>query len=43
MTGLVLEGGAVRTIYSSGVCDGFLEQNFWRTLWWACPPGSPMV
>lgn len=28
MTGLVLEGGAVRTIYSSGVCDGFLEQNF---------------
>lgn len=28
MTGLVLEGGAIRTIYSSGVCDGFLEQNF---------------
>lgn len=28
MTGLVLEGGAVRTIYSSGVCDGFLEQSF---------------
>lgn len=28
MTGLVLEGGAVRTIYSSGVCDGFLEQNW---------------
>ena len=23
-TGLVLEGGALRTIYSSGVCDGFL-------------------
>ena len=23
--GLVLEGGALRTIYSSGVCDGFLE------------------
>lgn len=28
MTGLVLEGGAVRTIYSSGVCDGFLSQNW---------------
>lgn len=24
-TGLVLEGGAVRTIFSSGVCDGFLD------------------
>ena len=24
-TGLVLEGGALRTIYSSGVTDGFLE------------------
>ncbi len=24
-TGLVLEGGALRTIYSSGVCDGLLE------------------
>lgn len=28
MTGLVLEGGAIRTIYSSGVCDGFLSQGF---------------
>lgn len=28
MTGLVLEGGAIRTIYSSGVCDGFLEQGW---------------
>ena len=28
MTGLVLEGGAVRTIYSSGVCDGLLAQDF---------------
>ena len=27
MTGLVLEGGALRTIYSSGVCDGFLEAD----------------
>lgn len=27
MTGLVLEGGALRTIYSSGVCDGFLESE----------------
>ncbi len=27
MTGLVLEGGALRTIYSSGVCDGLLEMN----------------
>lgn len=26
-TGLVLEGGAVRTIYSSGVCDGFIRQG----------------
>ena len=26
-TGLVLEGGALRTIYSSGVCDGFLEKD----------------
>lgn len=26
-TGLVLEGGAVRTIYSSGVCDGFIRQK----------------
>jgi predicted patatin/cPLA2 family phospholipase len=25
MTGLVLEGGALRTIYSSGVCDGLLK------------------
>lgn len=25
MTGLVLEGGALRTIYSAGVCDGLLE------------------
>ena len=25
MTGMVLEGGALRTIYSSGVCDGLLE------------------
>lgn len=25
MTGLVLEGGALRTIYSSGVCDAMLE------------------
>ncbi len=25
MTGLVLEGGAIRTIYSSGVCDGLLH------------------
>lgn len=24
-TGLVLEGGAVRTIFSAGVCDGFLD------------------
>ena len=24
-TGLVLEGGALRTIYSSGVTDGLLE------------------
>lgn len=24
-TGIVLEGGALRTIYSSGVCDGLLE------------------
>ena len=24
-TALVLEGGALRTIYSSGVCDAFLE------------------
>lgn len=28
MTGLVLEGGALRTIYSSGVCDGFLHAGF---------------
>lgn len=28
MTGLVLEGGAYRTIYSSGVCDGFLSQGY---------------
>jgi predicted patatin/cPLA2 family phospholipase len=27
-TGLVLEGGALRTIFSSGVCDGFLEGKF---------------
>ncbi len=27
MTGLVLEGGALRTIYSSGVCDGLLHQG----------------
>lgn len=27
-TGLVLEGGALRTIFSSGVTDGFLRQNF---------------
>ncbi|MGE4277436.1 MAG: patatin family protein [Lawsonibacter sp.] len=26
-TGLVLEGGALRAIFSSGVCDGFLEGN----------------
>lgn len=26
-TGLVLEGGALRTIYSSGVTDAFLEEN----------------
>ena len=26
--GLVLEGGALRTIFSSGVCDGFLEGKF---------------
>ncbi len=26
-TGLVLEGGALRTIYSSGVCDGLLVGN----------------
>lgn len=26
-TGLVLEGGALRTIYSSGVTDGLLEGN----------------
>jgi predicted patatin/cPLA2 family phospholipase len=25
MTGLVLEGGALRTMYSSGVCDGLLK------------------
>lgn len=25
MTGIVLEGGALRAIYSSGVCDGLLE------------------
>lgn len=25
--GLVLEGGALRTIFSSGVCDAFLEGN----------------
>ena len=24
-TGLVLEGGALRAIFSSGVCDGLLE------------------
>lgn len=28
MTGLVLEGGAIRTIYSSGVCDGLLSQDW---------------
>lgn len=28
MTGLVMEGGAIRTIYSSGVCDGFLSQGW---------------
>ncbi|MEG0755914.1 MAG: patatin family protein [Oscillospiraceae bacterium] len=27
MTGLVLEGGAIRTIFSSGVCDGLLHMN----------------
>ncbi len=27
MTGLVLEGGAIRTIYSSGVCDGLLHEG----------------
>lgn len=26
-TGLVLEGGALRTIFSSGVCDAFLDLN----------------
>lgn len=26
-TGLVLEGGALRTIFSSGVCDALLEGN----------------
>ncbi|MCI2056138.1 MAG: patatin family protein [Oscillibacter sp.] len=26
-TGIVLEGGALRTIYSSGVCDAFLDAN----------------
>ena len=26
-TGLVLEGGALRAIFSSGVCDGLLEGN----------------
>lgn len=26
-TGLVLEGGALRAIFSSGVCDGLLESN----------------
>ena len=24
-TGIVLEGGALRTIFSSGACDGLLE------------------
>ena len=26
-TGLVLEGGALRTIFSSGVCDAFLHEK----------------
>ena len=26
-TGIVLEGGALRTIFSSGVCDGLLEAD----------------
>ena len=26
-TGLVLEGGALRTMYSSGVCDGFIRKG----------------
>jgi len=26
-TGLVLEGGAFRTIFSSGVCDALLDAN----------------
>ena len=26
-TGLVLEGGALRTIFSSGVCDAFLNEE----------------
>ena len=26
-TGLVLEGGALRTIFSSGVCDAFLNEK----------------
>ena len=28
MTGLAMEGGAIRTIYSSGVCDGLLSQGW---------------
>ena len=26
-TGLVLEGGALRTIFSSGACDAFLDKE----------------
>ena len=26
-TGIVLEGGALRTIFSSGVCDALLERD----------------
>lgn len=32
-TGLVLEGGALRTIYSSGVTDGLLEGTMILTMW----------
>ena len=41
-TGIVLEGGALRTIFSSGVTDGLLRGGVGLTIWWACRRASPM-
>lgn len=36
-TGLVLEGGGMRGVFTSGVLDAFMKHDLYFPMWWQSP------